>query len=101
MTEGTEILLIDGVSKTFRQKGTKIPALVSIDLSLADGETLGLVGESGSGKSTLAKAILGVHGTDPGSELSLDDHELAARSPSAARPTNGRCRSSSRTPIRH
>jgi peptide/nickel transport system ATP-binding protein len=76
-TQGTEILLIDGVSKTFRQKGNKIPALVSIDLSLADGETLGLVGESGSGKSTLAKAILGVHGTDPGSELSLDSHKLA------------------------
>ena len=44
----------------------------AIDLSLADGETLGLVGESGSGKSTLAKAILGVHSADAGQELTLD-----------------------------
>jgi peptide/nickel transport system ATP-binding protein len=74
---GSEILSIVDVSKTFRQKGLKIPALVGIDLSLADGETLGLVGESGSGKSTLAKAILGIHAADEGSELSLDHHELA------------------------
>ena len=74
---GHEILSISGVSKTFRQKGHKIPALVGIDLGLADGETLGLVGESGSGKSTLAKAILGIHAADSGSELSLDQHELA------------------------
>ncbi|MGZ4764726.1 MAG: ABC transporter ATP-binding protein, partial [Ilumatobacteraceae bacterium] len=74
---GSEILSIVDVSKTFRQKGHKIPALVGIDLSLADGETLGLVGESGSGKSTLAKAILGIHAADAGSELSLDHHELA------------------------
>ncbi|HSB85131.1 MAG TPA: ABC transporter ATP-binding protein [Ilumatobacteraceae bacterium] len=74
---GTEILSIMGVSKTFRQKGQKIPALVGVDLSLADGETLGLVGESGSGKSTLAKAILGIHAADDGSELTLDQHELA------------------------
>jgi peptide/nickel transport system ATP-binding protein len=74
---GTEILSIDGVSKTFHQKGHKIPALVGIDLSLADGETLGLVGESGSGKSTLAKAILGIHATDEGSGLTLDHHTLS------------------------
>jgi peptide/nickel transport system ATP-binding protein len=74
---GSEILSIVDVSKTFRQKGHKIPALVGIDLSLADGETLGLVGESGSGKSTLAKAILGIHAADAGSGLSLDHHELA------------------------
>ncbi|MGZ4761108.1 MAG: ABC transporter ATP-binding protein, partial [Ilumatobacteraceae bacterium] len=74
---GSEILSIVDVSKTFRQKGHKIPALVGIDLSLSDGETLGLVGESGSGKSTLAKAILGIHAADAGSELSLDHHELA------------------------
>jgi len=78
MSSGTEILSIVGVSKTFRQRnGNLIPALVGVDLSLADGETLGLVGESGSGKSTLAKAILGVHSADAGSELTLDHHDLA------------------------
>jgi peptide/nickel transport system ATP-binding protein len=75
---GSEILAITGVSKTFRQKGHKVPALVGVNLSLADGETLGLVGESGSGKSTLAKAILGVHAADGGSSIALDQHELAS-----------------------
>ena len=59
------MLQITGVSKTFRQAGHDVPALVGVDLSLADGETLGLVGESGSGKSTLAKAMLGVHAPTP------------------------------------
>ena len=78
-TEGDEVLRISGVSKTFRQGGHDVPALVGVDLSLADGETLGLVGESGSGKSTLAKAILGVHSPDTGGELTLDQHALASK----------------------
>jgi peptide/nickel transport system ATP-binding protein len=77
---GTEtVLQITGVSKTFRQSGQDVPALVGVDLSLTDGETLGLVGESGSGKSTLAKALLGVHAPDAGSSLTLDQHELASK----------------------
>ena len=77
---GTEtVLQITGVSKTFRQAGHDVPALVGVDLSLTDGETLGLVGESGSGKSTLAKALLGVHAPDVGSSLTLDQHELASK----------------------
>ncbi|HRB02462.1 MAG TPA: ABC transporter ATP-binding protein [Ilumatobacteraceae bacterium] len=77
---GTDtVLQISGVSKTFRQAGHDVPALVDVDLSLTDGETLGIVGESGSGKSTLAKALLGVHAPDEGSSLTLDHHELASR----------------------
>ncbi len=68
-----EIIELDGVSKTFRQRGQDIPALVSVDLGFAEGETLGLVGESGSGKSTLAKTLLGVHShDDDGGEINLD-----------------------------
>ncbi len=63
---------LHGVSKTFRQRGHDVPALVSVDLGFAEGETLGLVGESGSGKSTLAKTMLGVHGPDAGGEITLD-----------------------------
>ena len=66
------VVELKGVSKTFRQRGHDIPALVSVDLGFAEGETLGLVGESGSGKSTLAKTMLGVHGPDDGSEITLD-----------------------------
>ena len=72
------VLQLNGVSKTFRQKGRDIPALVSVDLGFGEGETLGLVGESGSGKSTLAKAMLGVHAADPGSEMVLDGKPMKA-----------------------
>ncbi|MCB0998546.1 MAG: ABC transporter ATP-binding protein [Acidimicrobiales bacterium] len=78
-SEGETVLQIAGVSKTFRQSGHDVPALVGVDLSLADGETLGLVGESGSGKSTLAKAILGIHAPDAGGELTLDQRQLATK----------------------
>ena len=66
------VVRLDGVSKTFRQSGREIPALVSVDMGFAAGETLGLVGESGSGKSTLAKTLLGVHEADSGSEITID-----------------------------
>ena len=70
---------LHSVSKTFRQKGTDVPALVSVDLGFAEGETLGLVGESGSGKSTLAKTMLGVHGADAGGEITLDGTPMAGK----------------------
>ncbi len=68
----SNIVELEQVSKTFRQRGNDIPALVSVDLGFAEGETLGLVGESGSGKSTLAKTMLGVYGADDGSQITLD-----------------------------
>jgi len=66
-----EVIGVHGVSKTFRQRGHDVPALVSVDLGFAEGETLGLVGESGSGKSTLAKTMLGVHAADEGGAITL------------------------------
>jgi len=82
---GELALSLSNVSKTFHQSGHDVPALVGVDLTLFDGETLGLVGESGSGKSTLAKTILGIESPDAGGELELDDHRLGARS--MQRPT--------------
>ncbi len=66
-----DVLELSHVSKTFRQRGNSIPALVDVDLELAEGETLGIVGESGSGKSTLAKAMLGIESADDGGTVSL------------------------------
>ena len=63
---GDLALSLDQVSKTFHQSGHDVPALVKVNLTLFDGETLGLVGESGSGKSTLAKTILGIESPDAG-----------------------------------
>ena len=73
------VIELEGVSKTFRQNGNDIPALVSVDLGFAEGETLGLVGESGSGKSTLAKTMLGVHGPDAGSRITLDGKPMKGK----------------------
>lgn len=76
---GTEtIIQLTGVSKTFRQAGQDIPALVSIDLGFSEGETLGLVGESGSGKSTLAKTLIGIHPLDDGGSITLDGTAMKA-----------------------
>ncbi len=74
-----EVIGIEGVSKTFRQRSGDVPALVSVDLGFAEGETLGLVGESGSGKSTLAKTMLGVHEPDPGGAITLRGRPMATK----------------------
>ena len=72
-----EVLELTHVSKTFRQRNVNIPALVDVNLQLAEGETLGIVGESGSGKSTLAKTILGIESADSGGAVLLDGHNVA------------------------
>ena len=72
------IIQLSGVSKTFRQAGEDIPALVGVDLGFSEGETLGLVGESGSGKSTLAKTLVGIHALDEGGEITLDGTPMKA-----------------------
>jgi peptide/nickel transport system ATP-binding protein len=75
---GGDLLELSHVSKTFRQRGHDVPALVDVDLTLREGETLGLVGESGSGKSTLAKTMLGIEVFDAGGDVALDGRSLAS-----------------------
>ena len=77
-TEQAGVLELSHVSKTFKQRNQAIPALVDVDLQLAEGETLGIVGESGSGKSTLAKTMLGIEALDEGGRVSLSGQQLAA-----------------------
>ncbi|MEY2416458.1 MAG: peptide/nickel transport system ATP-binding protein ddpF [Ilumatobacteraceae bacterium] len=72
-----EVLELTNLSKTFKQRGSDVPALVDVDLQLAEGETLGIVGESGSGKSTLAKTILGIESADEGGAVALDGNTVA------------------------
>ena len=55
-----------------------------MDLSIRQGETLGLVGESGSGKTTLARVLLGLTAPDQGSVVTLRRH--AARPDARRRP---------------
>ncbi|GAC1449994.1 MAG: ATP-binding cassette domain-containing protein [Pseudarthrobacter sp.] len=53
-----ENLVVDYPGKGFRAR--KFRALTDINISIGQGETLGLVGESGSGKTTLGRAVLGL-----------------------------------------
>jgi peptide/nickel transport system ATP-binding protein len=51
-------LVVEYPSKKFRAKPFR--ALTDINISIGQGQTLGLVGESGSGKTTLGRAVLGL-----------------------------------------
>ncbi len=59
--------------------GTRpIYALRDVNLTLGEGETLGLVGESGSGKSTLANLLLGLVEHDEGGSITIDGEAVPA-----------------------
>ena len=49
---------IKGLKVSFAQHGGTIDAVRGVDLSLKDGESLGIVGESGSGKSVTCLALM-------------------------------------------
>ena len=52
------MLTVEKVSKKYRSGGKVKQALRGINLTVGEGEIVGLVGESGSGKSTLTRAIM-------------------------------------------
>lgn len=55
------LLRVDGIRKAFpKQDGGELLVLESVDLTLAQGEIVGLLGRSGSGKSTLLRLIAGL-----------------------------------------
>jgi peptide/nickel transport system ATP-binding protein len=72
---GDPLVVVENLSKTF---AGGVQALAGVDLSIQQGETLGLVGESGSGKTTLARVLLGLTAPDPGSVVTLHDKPLSA-----------------------
>jgi ABC-type glutathione transport system ATPase component len=58
-----ELLRVDNLVVEYQGKGFRAKpfrALTDINISIGQGETLGLVGESGSGKTTLGRAVLGL-----------------------------------------
>ena len=62
----SDLLEVNGLTKTFDVRDGRLKALDGISLKLGKGETLGLVGESGCGKSTLARTLLMLEKPDGG-----------------------------------
>ena len=74
------VLDLQGISRSFGA----VHALERVDLSLAQGEVLGLMGDNGAGKSTLVKIIAGNFPPSTGTIL-LDGEEVSFHSPLDAR----------------
>jgi peptide/nickel transport system ATP-binding protein len=72
---GDPLVVVERLSKTF---AGGVRALAGVDVSIQQGETLGLVGESGSGKTTLARVLLGLTAPDQGSVVTLHGTPLSA-----------------------
>jgi ABC-type nitrate/sulfonate/bicarbonate transport system ATPase subunit len=64
-------LLLQGVSKRFRQGRQELATLNAVDLEVAQGEFVSLIGPSGCGKSTLFNIIAGLEQPDGGA-LAID-----------------------------
>ncbi len=62
-----DIVLCEGLSKTYRSGEVAVPALSGVDLRLAEGEFTTLVGPSGSGKTTLLNLVGGLDRPTAGS----------------------------------
>jgi simple sugar transport system ATP-binding protein len=78
--DGTLALEVRGVTKSFGV----LKVLNGIDLSLRQGEVLGLVGDNGAGKSTLVKILSGFHSPD-GGEIFLGGQRVSFSSVESAR----------------
>lgn len=82
------ILTIENLAVDYRsreRRGATVRVIDGLNMTVAEGETVGLVGESGSGKSTLAHAVVGLAPVAEGS-IRFRDTELAGLSRRARRP---------------
>jgi ABC-type oligopeptide transport system ATPase subunit len=61
-----DLLTVQCVTKTYRESGVLVSALLDVSLRMGEGECLGVVGESGSGKSTLGRILLALERPDSG-----------------------------------
>jgi simple sugar transport system ATP-binding protein len=77
---GAPALEVRGVTKSFGV----LNVLNGIDLTLRQGEVLGLVGDNGAGKSTLVKILCGFHRPD-GGEILLGGERVSFSSVESAR----------------
>lgn len=80
---GEPVLQVEGLNKTYKSKGgflnrdvRVVHAVNNVNLTLCEGETLGIVGESGSGKSTVGRCLVRLITPDSGI-VKLAGHDMA------------------------
>ena len=78
----TELLVADKVRKVYRTAAGEVEALKSLDLTVHEGEFVGVMGPSGSGKTTLLNCLSGLDDIDGGT-VTLDGRSLHEMSDAA------------------
>lgn len=81
IANGTPMIEMQGVVKTFVNAAGEFTALRGIDLSIHEGEFVALIGKSGSGKSTLLNMLTGIDYPSEG-QIIVDGVDLHAMSES-------------------
>src|SRR5690349_2725842 len=93
-SDAAAAIAIEGLRVEFPTiSGEPRVAIRNLDLSIDQGEILGLVGESGAGKTTLARSILNlppVPGRIAAGSIRLDDVDLLRLSERELQPRRGR-----------
>ena len=76
--DGDDILVAEGVTKTYRTGAGSVEALKGLELRIKRGEFLAVMGPSGSGKTTLLNCLSGLDEIDSGRVVveGLDIHGL-------------------------
>ncbi len=69
LTKPQPLIILQNVTKTYRQGAEQVKALQDINLEITDGEFVAVTGKSGCGKSTLLHVIGGLEGVSAGSIL--------------------------------
>jgi putative ABC transport system ATP-binding protein len=73
--DGQPIILLDDVTLRLASQAGEVNILRGIDLSIGQGETIGVVGPSGSGKSTMMMVIAGLERPTSG-RVTVAGHSL-------------------------
>jgi peptide/nickel transport system ATP-binding protein len=92
VVDAPPVLEVQGLSVTFKTETGSLSAVDHVDLSLAEGEIVGIVGESGCGKSVTAMSLAGLlpRSAHIAGSVRLQGAELVGASASTLRGVRGR-----------